>query len=234
MIEEKQEERRRQWEEGRMPKPVTERMSSDPNDQWVAWYFASCAVNGCKDIASKWTTPDNPTDKNSDLAIFNGLQPTYDPEPYDFIMQPVSMWGTVWFENVGHQWGIVATTCNNGHCIASKPLTSGTRHEIYGNVTKITSDTFQINIIDLTNGNSTNVLYKTTYLITFAFLTLEHAPGGDFGSCAQVEVPPYKITFTDVVVHPPLIGGYWEGTQNNFGCGLSVDTFAFGPDYTIN
>jgi len=213
--------------------PPTLKSDVDPNNQWCAWYSAACSVFGCKSFLSQWTTPSNPQDPHANIAFFNGLQPTYDPEPYDFIMQPVSLWGNIWFANVGRQWGCVATTCVGNQCISSPVFVSGTEHKIFGNITYISNDMWEITITDLTNGNSTNVRYKTTYMATFAFLTLEHAPGGAFTNCDQIDIPPYEVTFSDVQVKPDVLGE-WTGTQNNFDCGIHVKPIATGPDFKID
>ena len=121
---------------------------------------------------------------------------------------------------------------NTGHCVASRPFKSGDHHQMYGNVTMLGPQLYEVNVIDQTSQQRAFVRYRTKYFASFAFHTLEHLPAGNFRSCDQLPLDP-SLTFNNIQVEPQLMGG-WSGAKNNFDCGLDVQlTPQFGSSLTI-
>ena len=84
-----------------------------PN-QWLAWYLSDYPVwaNGGTYFTSTWDVPPLPPVLGANFAIFPGVQPTYDPESYDFILQPVLSLGVPRFELQLHS----GCVCGHGLC----------------------------------------------------------------------------------------------------------------------
>lgn len=70
----------------RIPHPMN-RTISGPN-QWLAWFLADFPVwqDGGTALTADWVVPSLPQKPGSNFALFPGVQPTYDPKPYDFIL----------------------------------------------------------------------------------------------------------------------------------------------------
>jgi hypothetical protein len=82
-----------------------------PPNQWLAWMFASLPVyqNGGTYLDNTFTVPPLPKAR-SNLAMFNGFQPTYDPKTYDYIVQPCLLHGE-WLMSSTPGWSGQAVTC---------------------------------------------------------------------------------------------------------------------------
>lgn len=203
--------------------------------QWLAWYFKSAlsgTSNGFTSFSSVFEVPQIPT-ADSNLAIFNALQASYDPTSYNWILQPVLSVGK-WMLGTSKGWTLSSVMCNptTNKCLFTNPIDTQPGHKILGTITQLSgslnSYQFEVNITDITAKSPTQtLLFSTSYFAPWAFVSLEHNPEGSIKTCG--ELPPGSLTFSNNVLEPASVD-MWQGSQNEFSCGLSVDTFPMSGD----
>lgn len=210
--------------------------SSSLPQQWLAWYFKSAlnsAANGFTSFSSVFEVPPVPT-KSANLAIFNALQASYDPTPYNWILQPVLSVGT-WMLGTSKTWTLSSVMCNpnGGHCQFTTPIPTQPGNKILGVITQLSgspnSYQYEINITDITDNTPTQtLLFSSAYFAPWAFVSLEHTPEGKVSDCSTLPDAD-AVVFTENVLKPTSVD-MWQGSQNEFSCGISVDTFPMNGD----
>jgi hypothetical protein len=192
----------REVKESEENKQTTSLRGNGPPNQWLAWMFASLPVwqNGGTFLQNTWIVPPLPKAR-SNLALFNGFQPTYDPKSYDYIVQPCLLHGE-WLMSSHAGWGGQAVTCipAAGRCVQSESFSTSPGHLLVGTVKLVSGAgtsrmTFNITIADLNSMTTpVSVTYTTKYMATMAFVgVLEHNPLGPLSSCDQL--PTGSVTF---------------------------------------
>jgi hypothetical protein len=209
---------------------------SDLPQQWLAWYFRmalSGTSMGFTSFSSTFQVPPVPT-KASNLAIFNALQASYDPTPYNWILQPVLSTGT-WMLGSSAGWTLSSVMCNpnTNKCLYTKPIATSPGNKILGVITQVSgslnSYSYEINITDTTAKTPTQtLLFSSAYFAPVAFATLEHNPEGPVTNCDTLPKTT-AISFTNNVLKPTSMD-MWQGSQTEFACGLHVDTFPTSGD----
>lgn len=202
-------------------------------NQWLAWYFKTylgAAANGFTLFSSKFVVPPIP-EKESNIAIFNSLQASYDPTSYNYILQPVLSIGSWMLGSDYNHWLLSSVMCPaKGSCLFTKPIQTAPGNVILGTIEQLQGSTnyykFRVNITDITAKSETQSLeFSTQYFAPVALVSLEHNPAGPIHSCD--ELPAAKsLDFTENVLEPMSMD-MWQGSQSDNACGLRVDTFAY-------
>lgn len=205
-------------------------------EQWLAWYFKSCISGtsfGFKSFSSVFEVPPVPK-KASNLAIFNALQASYDPVPYNWILQPVLSTGN-WMLGSSAGWTLSSVMCNpeTGQCLYTNPIDTEPGNKILGVITQISgvpnSYRYEVNITDITANTPTQtLLFSSEYFAPWAFVSLEHAPEGAITDCDTLP-DTSAISFTDNVLEPYSVD-MWQGSQTEYACGIRVDMFPSSGD----
>jgi hypothetical protein len=210
--------------------------NDNPNNQWLAWYFTQTSLqdNGATLFSSQWSVPPLPEDLPSNICFFNGLQPTYDPRPYDFIIQPVLSTGDWVVGDFPNDWVISATMCHNlGNCIHAEPIKTSPGHTIVGTMTLLSTrpnSLWNISITDVDTGLGNSITYETTYPLLWGFVTLEHNPAGAIGDCDTLPRNSLSFVQNNLVPSSPYD---WNGVIGDGGCDITTDSFANAPNLTI-
>lgn len=212
----------------------------DLPQQWIAWYFKtqlSGTSMGFTSFSSTFVVPPIPK-KSSNLAIFNALQASYDPTPYNWILQPVLSTGT-WMLGTSKGWTLSSVMCNpnTNKCLFTSPIETQPGNKILGVITQtsgsLNSYSYEINITDITAKTPTQtLLFSSQYFAPWAFVTLEHNPEGKLSSCDQLPATS-SISFTDNILKPTSMD-MWQGSQTDYSCGLSVTTFPMSGDSRLD
>lgn len=209
--------------------------------QWLAWYFKSSlspTSNGFTLFSSVFEVPPVPKKSGSNLAIFNALQASYDPVPYNWILQPVLSTGT-WMLGTSKGWTLSSVMCNpnTNKCLFTKPVDTEPGHKILGTIEQISgslnSYQYRVNITDITaKGPTQSLSFSSQYFAPWAFVSLEHNPEGPVKDCNELPAMA-DLSFTNNVLQPTSVD-MWQGSQNEFACGVFVDTFPYSGDSQLN
>ena len=132
------------------------------------------------------------------------------------------------------QWGLNSVMCHSGGtCVFGHMFGTSPGSTVVGTMQLVSThpqNCWNVTTTDMTTSNANTIQYCTSYMITWAFLALEHNPVGGVGSCNTL--PTGSIDFSNNVAKPTP--GVWQGALgNDAGCGISVDTFPIGDTMSI-
>jgi hypothetical protein len=97
----------------------------------------------------------------------------------------------------------------------------------------LNSYSYEVNITDITSKTPTQTLsFTSAYFAPWAFVSLEHNPEGKLTNGNQLPSST-GISFTNNILKPTSMD-IWQGSQSDFGCGISVDTFPLSGDTSLN
>ena len=198
-------------------------VKEDPN-QWLAWYLTNVPTyqDGVLSFSAVMTVPDVPRVR-SNLCFFPGLQPTYNPRKYDFIIQPVLAKGN-WVSSSSLGWMMNSVMCHaGGYCTHGKAFDTTPGNRILGSMVMESHGAnyvWNITSLDLNTGKVSVLRYDTPYMLIWAFVAMEHYPAGRVSNCDSLPSAPFD--YTDIKLNPPSLGG-WLGTIGTGGCNINVN-----------
>ena len=136
-------------------------------------------------------------------------------------------------------WTLSSVMCNpnTNKCLFTKPVDTEPGHKILGTIEQVSgslnSYQYRVNITDITaKGPTQSLSFSSQYFAPWAFVSLEHNPEGPVKDCNELPAMA-DLSFTNNILQPTSVD-MWQGSQNEFACGVSVDTFPYSGDSQLN